>query len=65
MTWLDLSKILSWTNIRFWHIAALQTVTRHHGVSGVEGSNPLVLTKNPLRTSLLRLVFYACFLNGE
>ena len=65
MTWLDLSKILSWTNIRFWHIAALKTVARRHGVSGGGGSNPLVPTKNPLRTSLLRLFFYACFLNGE
>ncbi|QEL36984.1 hypothetical protein FY206_16905 [Enterobacter chengduensis] len=29
-----------------------------HGVSGVGGSNPLVPTKNTLKTSLLRLVFY-------
>ncbi|TCC61569.1 hypothetical protein EY920_23980 [Citrobacter braakii] len=34
-------------------------------MSGVGGSNPLVPTKNPLRTSLLRLVFYVCFLYGE
>ncbi|AUT97481.1 hypothetical protein MC47_020230 [Citrobacter freundii] len=43
----------------------LKAILRRHGVSGVGGSNPLVPTKNPLRTSLLRMFFYACFLNGE
>ncbi len=40
-------------------------VALRHGVSGVGGSNPLVPTKIPLRTSLLWLFFYDCFLNGE
>ena len=51
----------SFHNVRSWHIAAIEMVAHRHGVSGVGGSNPLVPTKNPLRTSLLRLVFLCLF----
>ena len=56
-------------SVRFWHIAAIEMVAHRHGVSGVGGSNPLVPTKNPRRTSLLGLVFLCLFSergsNGE
>ena len=51
----------SFHNVRSWHIAAIEMVAHRHGVSGVGGSNPLVPTTNPLRTSLLRLVFLCLF----
>ncbi|MEG0533815.1 MAG: hypothetical protein RR610_21310, partial [Citrobacter sp.] len=52
-------------NVCFWHIAALKTIARRHGVSGVGVQILSCRLKNPVRTSLLRLFFYACFLNGE
>ncbi len=45
-------------NVRSWHLADIVPDDRpRYGVSGGGGSNPLVPTKNTLKTSLLWLVF--------
>ena len=48
-------------NACLYYTVVLDMLARCYGVSGVGGSNPLVPTKNPLRTSLLRLVFLCLF----